>query len=614
MMILHYFLRELPTARHTLSAARISYPTCPLFTIAQQSLSSSCSNQRKQQQHDHHQHNLLLAAPKACAFSHAGVTLAAPPASTTSRSFFTYGSSAAVPRGELSPKQLTSFISNTATPQDLLKLVQQHVEAMNAIHLAATYSRLSHMCQQQQQQQQSAAGVRQQAAAVQELLQLVEPRVQEQLQLLGAWSIASIMHACHYLRRKQLMPLLLERFLQPDVLHTATAQGLANALWAACKSGVVPHDDDMVQLLAAFDWQLEVAKPQEIANVLVAVADARWQLPVRQCDRLLTALVRQLDDALLVDISNTLWACARMRLFPRTLLAGLERQPDRLQTLVSTANLQALANMAWACGQLAYRDEVLPGVLLQHATLLLSQQDDQRTKLKCQELCNICWAAAVLDMQQCSQEVLQLAQACSEVWDVMVPTELHQLYQVHLWLSDCSQPSTEHEGEQAATDAAGAGAAGGGGGGLSQVLTPQQLEHCRRSWELQLADKAVSHKASMMHKSVFAALLRLPPRLWQRPPAMEVRTADGAFSIDISAVTAAGLQLAVEVDGPWHFIRPGHGLDGPTQYRHRALQARGYIVLTVPYWDWVALTTLGQQDRYLLARVPMPIASTQEES
>jgi very-short-patch-repair endonuclease len=78
-------------------------------------------------------------------------------------------------------------------------------------------------------------------------------------------------------------------------------------------------------------------------------------------------------------------------------------------------------------------------------------------------------------------------------------------------------------------------------------------------------------------------------------PQQEVVTADGNFSIDIAAETAAGVRLAVEVDGPYHFVSPGnkvngrtpqYKVDGPTQYRNRALAARGYTVVRIPWWEW----------------------------
>jgi len=164
------------------------------------------------------------------------------------------------------------------------------------------------------------------------------------------------------------------------------------------------------------------------------------------------------------------------------------------------------------------------------------------------------------------------------MWDSMKSEELQQLYQVHLWLQDCQLPT--------------------GGAGLVGVLTQQQLEQCRSSWEEALAGSTAVSKASGLQQSVFTALQQLPATTWQQPPVMEQRTADGASSIDIAAVTAAGVALAIEVDGPWHFVRHGNRVDGPTQYRNRALAARGYTVISIPHWEWNRLSS--QQRVHLL--------------
>ena len=188
-----------------------------------------------------------------------------------------------------------------------------------------------------------------------------------------------------------------------------------------------------------------------------------------------------------------------------------------------------------------------------------------------QELSNLCWAAAVLDLQQCVPEVLQLARAASQQWDRGVAAEgLQQLHQPHLWLLDAGLPATP--GQQ----------------GLAGCLTAQQLQECTASWEQALDDATVA-KASQLQRSVLSALQQLPASTWQQAPVMEQRTADGAFSIDVAAVTAAGQSLAIEADGPSHFVRPGRVVDGPTQARNRALAARGYRIMCVPWWEWDAL-------------------------
>jgi hypothetical protein len=91
--------------------------------------------------------------------------------------------------------------------------------------------------------------------------------------------------------------------------------------------------------------------------------------------------------------------------------------------------------------------------------------------------------------------------------------------------------------------------------------------------------------------------------MWQQQPQPEQPTADKACLIDITAVTAMGVKVAIEVEGPHHYIQPSSTLSGPTLYRNRALAARGYVVISVPYWDWKALDSTAQQQRYLLAKL-----------
>jgi hypothetical protein len=179
--------------------------------------------------------------------------------------------------------------------------------------------------------------------------------------------------------------------------------------------------------------------------------------------------------------------------------------------------------------------------------------------------------------------VLRLAAACKHVWGHAVDEGLCQLYQVHLWLLDSQLPAP--------------------GQGLSGVLSQQQLQQCKHSWEQQLTDSTSSAKASDLHMSVFAAVQALLAGTWQQPPVLERRTADGALSIDIAATTSSGVQLAIEVDGPSHFVRPKCSYDGPTLFRNRALPARGYVLVSIPYWKWDKLRGAAQKQQYLLSKL-----------
>jgi hypothetical protein len=78
------------------------------------------------------------------------------------------------------------------------------------------------------------------------------------------------------------------------------------------------------------------------------------------------------------------------------------------------------------------------------------------------------------------------------------------------------------------------------------------------------------------------------------------------LSIDITATTAAGVQLAVEADGPSHFRWPDssdRGLMGSTLFRNRALSARGYTVVSVPYYEWDKLRSQQEKQQWLMAAI-----------
>jgi very-short-patch-repair endonuclease len=484
---------------------------------------------------------------------------------------------------------------------------------------------------------------------VQRALRALEPLVQQQQQSFDAWGLTNIIHACHHLNCKYTMLQLLPVFLQPPVLARASAQGVANVLWAAVKSGIMLQDSQVQQLLerlcaqlheaapqaitnsvyavaemgnqlpgrqlqqliGALCGQLNRAKPQELANSLWAVAkmgqqvphaqlqqlldalcsklqqadpqsisNTLWavatmgqQVPPQQLQQLLDALCSKLDGATPQNVSNTLWACGcQFKVLPSQLLTALEQQPQQLQRLLAAATAQNLANMTLACAWLYFRQPFLLNALLQQAAHLLQCEDSRG--LNCQDCANLCWSVVVLDLRQHAPKVLQLAAACSKQWGNTIPEQQRQFYHAHRWLLKRQLPA-------------------GSSSGLAGVLTQQQLEQCRTTCEQQRA----AAKASKLQRSVFDALKCLPDVIWQQQLDMEQQTADTV--IDIAAVTAGGVKLAVEVDGPSHFVQPGNQLDGQTQHRNRMLAACGYTVVSIPYWEWNGLPSKQQQVEYL---------------
>ena len=60
------------------------------------------------------------------------------------------------------------------------------------------------------------------------------------------------------------------------------------------------------------------------------------------------------------------------------------------------------------------------------------------------------------------------------------------------------------------------------------------------------------------------------------------------------------MKVAVEADGPSHFSHnKPHRVLGPTLARNRALQRRGWLVLSVPYFEWDPLGSPEAKSLYL---------------
>jgi hypothetical protein len=238
--------------------------------------------------------------------------------------------------------------------------------------------------------------------------------------------------------------------LVAELLH-ANSQNVSNTLWALATIGQQVPAGQLQQLLDALVGQLRQAKSQGVSNTLWALATMGQQVPAGQLQQLLHALVGKLHQAKPQEVSNALWACAKLGFLPQRLLA----EPG-LAELLAADTPQGLANAAWGCGQVGHRDEQLMAALLAEVQQRLTAAETSSScSFTSQGLCNLCWAVAVLDLQQHAQQVLQLAKACSSMWSSTDVEGQQQLWQVHTWLLDFDLA---------------------GGQGLQGSLTQQQLQ------------------------------------------------------------------------------------------------------------------------------------------
>ena len=74
----------------------------------------------------------------------------------------------------------------------------------------------------------------------------------------------------------------------------------------------------------------------------------------------------------------------------------------------------------------------------------------------------------------------------------------------------------------------------------------------------------------------------------------EVLTSEG-YRLDMVA-EVGGIEFAVEVDGPSHFLANTRQPTGATLLKRRQLKHFGVRLVSVPYWEWDALVSRGRGD------------------
>ena len=83
----------------------------------------------------------------------------------------------------------------------------------------------------------------------------------------------------------------------------------------------------------------------------------------------------------------------------------------------------------------------------------------------------------------------------------------------------------------------------------------------------------------------------------------EHSTEDGLSTMDIALLLRGGQKLAIEVDGPSHFLSDGKSFSGNTALRNCLLENRGWKVVNVSASVWIALNNDDKRIAYLKAKL-----------
>eukprot|EP00966_Prymnesium_polylepis_P187428 4345420-Prymnesium_polylepis.1 len=192
--------------------------------------------------------------------------------------------------------------------------------------------------------------------------------------------------------------------------------------------------------------------------------------------------------------------------------------------------------------------------------------------------------------------------------------QMCQLHQWWLWreehllrASSCLNSSTS----SSSSSGGGGGSSGGGGvssggGGVSSgeaddacsvvdisshwLELPEELSQtCREAFESR--DATASN---------FQLAVRDCLQSMGMEPQEEVCTPQG-YSVDL-VVELGGRRVAVEVDGPSHYLGSSRMPNGATMLKRRQLEAFGWRLVSVPYWEWSPLWVKRVEERHKRCR------------
>uniref|UniRef100_A0A7S1IMK2 RAP domain-containing protein n=1 Tax=Eutreptiella gymnastica TaxID=73025 RepID=A0A7S1IMK2_9EUGL len=365
-----------------------------------------------------------------------------------------------------------------------------------------------------------------------------------------AWALAAT-----GTRNERLMTGLAEKMVKDKILTTYSQQELVNLLWSFATLGV-KHRRMM-------DGIGERVRSEGLVAAFTAqeLADTAWafgSLAIRD-DALMAAIAKRLDDEHLIqsfgprELSNLIWAFASLGVpVPETLLAGVARQTES-EEFMDRFNARQLTKVAWALAVANSKNDASLSTLLFR---ILSR------------------AVGTLNPEVCPLVVGEFDEHSLLGFLEVYQTTIH----VQQYSAELSSSAKLLEK-------------------LGNFMT-----QCKAVF---VAASQKATKQSHLHLEVSVSLLEmLVP--FQEEAVLE----DAAFySVDIKLLDRP---TVIEVEEPSQFVqtKSGYRPSGFTLLKHKQLEAFGYEVISVPFFEWNELKGPEEQRRYLSRRLaplaPMP--------
>jgi RAP domain len=307
--------------------------------------------------------------------------------------------------------------------------------------------------------------------------------------------------------------------------------------------------------------RIDEFNPQALSNTAWAFAKLNHGAPAL-FDAIESAAPACIGDFTPQNLANTAWAFASLNQGAPGLLDAIAKAA---LVQIHDFNPQALSNTAWSFAMLNHET---PPLLLEAIARAVQIRIHEFNP---QALTSMAWSFAVFDMEESNLLFTYVDSPLTQALQSIDPSSfsvenLCRLPQFQLW---CQEQQTN----------------GGGASNSSSELR----RRCREAFVLSVDAK----KPSRLQNDVMESL-RTVQGISQVEE--EVST-DSGYSVD-AVVMFRGERIAVEVDGPFHFVGQSQSPNGATALKHRQLRAlEGWKLVAIPYWEWNGIDTGPKKER-----------------